>query len=274
MLGNILGIVFLVGSLYLVSQLPTSKIPEKEITPWNHQPGITNSLKSNGNRDASMIIQSVRRNAISAVHRGGYRPIKETKYTTGSTSGYLEAYILSSECPCPPVCPDILDGKLSSNEICVVYDGNLRGGTYDAGNSRTLVCNVCDARPDTTLDGEMAIDEICNVVDGTLPNGMPYDAGNSQTLVCNVYDARPDTTLDGENGLAEICSTADGTLPNGMPYDAGNSRTLVCNVCDARPDTTLDGETAVDEICNVVDGTLPNGMPYDAGNSQTLVCGS
>ena len=142
MLGNILGVLFVVGSLYLASQLPPSKIPREEITPWNHQLGITNSLKSNGNRDASMAIQSVRRNAIGRVHRGGYRPIKESKYTTGSTSGYL-VYMLSSECPCPTTkCPDILDGQLSGNDICNIYDGNLQGVTYDGGNSQTLVCGI------------------------------------------------------------------------------------------------------------------------------------
>ena len=95
MLGNILGVLFVVGSLYLASQLPAPKISREELTPWNHQLGIINSLKSNGNRDASMMIQSIRRNTIAAVHRGGYRPIKESVHTTGSTSGYLEAYVLS-----------------------------------------------------------------------------------------------------------------------------------------------------------------------------------
>ena len=89
---NILGIMFLVGSLYIATRTSTP-IVNKEI-PWNHQLGTTNSLKSNGNRDASMIIQTVRRNAIAAVHRGGYRTIKESVHTTGSTSGYLEAYVI------------------------------------------------------------------------------------------------------------------------------------------------------------------------------------
>ena len=184
MLGNVLGIMFLVGSLYIATQLSTPEKP-KEITPWNHQLGKTNSLKANGNRDASMVIQAVRRNTIAAVHRGGYRPIKESTHTTGSTSGYLEAYMLSSECPCPiKVCPAIFDGGLSGSEICKIYDGNRQGPVYDGGNSRTLVCNTCDAPPDTTFDGRTGSDEICIVADGTLPIGTTYDAGNSQTLVC------------------------------------------------------------------------------------------
>jgi|688.fasta_scaffold00940_2 hypothetical protein len=184
MLGNILGIVFLVGSIYLITR-STPEVTQKELTPWNHQLGTTNSLKSNGNRDASMIIQSVRRSAIAAVHRGGYRPIKETTHTTGSTSGYLEAYMITSDCPCPPKpCPDILDGQLSGSEICDIYDGNLQGAVYDGGNSRTLVCNQCDAPPDTVFDGMAGADEVCVVADGTVPNGMPYDGGSSRTLVC------------------------------------------------------------------------------------------
>lgn len=141
MLGNILGAMFIVGSLYLATQLSTP-VESEVIIPWNHQLGITNSLKSNGNRDASMAIQSVRRSVISAVHRGGYRPIKESKYTTGSTGGYLESYMLSTQCPCPLACPDILDGQLAESEICNIYDGNLEGTAYNAGNAQTLVCGI------------------------------------------------------------------------------------------------------------------------------------
>jgi hypothetical protein len=230
MLGNILGAMFIVGSLYLATQLSPT-VQTETITPWNHQLGITNSLKSNGNRDASMAIQSVRRNAIAAIHRSGYRPIRESKYTTGSTSGYLESYLLSSECPCPIVaipCPDILDGQLSGNDICDIYDGNLQGPIYNAGNSETLVCNRCDAPEDTTFNGESATNEVCAVADGNMPDGAIYNAGTSETLVCNRCDAPEDTTFNGESATNEVCAVADGNMPDGAIYNAGTSQTLVC----------------------------------------------
>lgn len=232
MLGNILGVLFVVGSLYLASQLPASKISKEEITPWNHQLGVTNSLKSNGNRDASMATQTVRRNIISAIHRGGYRQIKESKYTSGSTGGYLEAYMITSECPCPVIiCPDILDGQLSGTEICDVYDGNLPDGVaYNAGNAQTLVCNTCDVQEYTTFDGEAATNEVCTVGDGNLQDGAIYNAGNSETLVCNTCDVEEYTTFDGEAAPDEVCAVGDGNLPNGAIYNAGNSETLVCGL--------------------------------------------
>jgi hypothetical protein len=143
MVGNLLALLFLAGSIgYLVATRDTPKlVSPEELTPWNHQYGKTNPLKANGNKDMSMATEAVRRRAIAAVHRFGYRPIKESVHTTGSTSGYLESYLLTSICPPGQKQDLILDGEQADDELCLVYDGS--GDTaLDAGNAGTKVCGV------------------------------------------------------------------------------------------------------------------------------------
>ena len=90
-----------------------------------------------------MAIEALRRRTIAAVHRTGYRPIKESVHTSGSTSGYIESYMLTSVCPPVAKTDIILDGEGAGDDICAVYDANIEGGAvYDAGNANTLVCGV------------------------------------------------------------------------------------------------------------------------------------
>ena len=144
MVGNLLGVLFLVGSIgYLVTHMSSDPKPvtPEELTPWNHQVGKTNSLKANGNKDMSMATEAVRRRAVAAVHRFGYRPIRESVHTTGSTSGYLESYMLTSICPPGQKQDLILDGEQADDELCLIYDGS---GDFvlDAGTAGTKVCGV------------------------------------------------------------------------------------------------------------------------------------
>lgn len=145
MIGNLLGILFLAGSIgYLVTHMNSEPKPitPEELTPWNHQLGKSNSLKANGNKDMSMATEAVRRRAVAAVHRFGYRPIRESTHTTGSTSGYLESYLLTSICPPGEKKQDlILDGENADDELCLVYDGSGESA-LDAGNAGTKVCGV------------------------------------------------------------------------------------------------------------------------------------
>lgn len=143
MIGNLIGVAFLVittAAAFMTSQ------PEPEttaITPWNDQPGTTNKLKSNGNRDISMVTELARRRAIATVHRYGYRPIRETKLTSGAVNGHLEAYILTGVCPLGTAIELIMDGEAAANENCAVYDGETNSGReYDGGNAQTLVCGT------------------------------------------------------------------------------------------------------------------------------------
>ena len=90
----------------------------------------------------SMATEALRRKTIAAVHGLGYRPIKESIHTLGSTSGYLESYILTYNVP--PVCRPrdlVLDGETAQDDLCDVYDGSGTNA-YDAGSAGTKVCGV------------------------------------------------------------------------------------------------------------------------------------
>lgn len=142
MLGNILAVMFIAGSIaYLGTRVIQPDESVKPLTPWNEQPGKTNSLKSNGNKDMSMATEALRRRAVAAVHRFGYRPIRESVHTKGSTSGYLESYMLTSICPPGQKEDLILDGENADDELCLVYDGS-GDKAYDAGNATTKVCGL------------------------------------------------------------------------------------------------------------------------------------
>ena len=84
--------------------------------------------------DSSMWTEAARRTAIAKAYRPDYccgpKIIRETQYTTGSTSGVVEAYMLSAFGRiCPEVCEeDIYDG---GGDKCIldgdgteILDGN------------------------------------------------------------------------------------------------------------------------------------------------------
>ena len=112
----------------------TSKPPDISRFPFNESTGKERSFV-NKTGDSSMWIESTRRTAIAKAYRPdwccGAKPIKETQHTTGSTSGVVEAYFLSSFGRiCADPCTDeivydgggdhcVLDGSGS-----VILDGN------------------------------------------------------------------------------------------------------------------------------------------------------
>ena len=91
--------------------------------------------------DASLHIEKVRRRTIQGQGRTELRKLKETHTQLGSTTGAMETYMISSICPCPPLCQpfDVLfDGGNESSEFCE-YAGD---GTLDAGNDTTKACGL------------------------------------------------------------------------------------------------------------------------------------
>jgi hypothetical protein len=92
--------------------------------------------------DASMSTELKRRRAIQSVGRLDKSKIKETRTSTGSTTGALETFFISSICPPLIRCPEydiIMDaGDETSNNFCV-YDGD-GDVVYDAGDQNTKVC--------------------------------------------------------------------------------------------------------------------------------------
>ena len=104
-------------------------------------------VTSNGNRDASMYTQYVRRKSTIDGFWASGRVMKETTHTTGFTTGVVEVYELSDVCvrvcqKAAAVCAAILDGGDARAEYCQVWDGNSGEDPADGGNADTNVCAV------------------------------------------------------------------------------------------------------------------------------------
>ena len=114
------------------------------------QVGRTKHIQSKSG-DASMFTEKSRRRAIIYGMGGKRDTIKETRVSTGSTNGSLEAYFLTSIASPPiatlsdvvgKICYSIFDAGGVENEYCEILDGDIGGEEYDAGNVNTLVCGV------------------------------------------------------------------------------------------------------------------------------------
>jgi hypothetical protein len=120
-----LTLIFIFG-WYSYKAEPTIVIPDISRFPFNESTGKERSFV-NKTSDTSLWIESTRRKVIGKTYRptwecGITKTIKETKHTTGSTSGALEAYILSNFGRiCPPVCSEII---YDDNDGGPIFDGN------------------------------------------------------------------------------------------------------------------------------------------------------
>lgn len=101
------------------------KPPDISRFPFYQPTGKERSLGSKTG-DSSMWTETVRRSTIGKAYRPdwccGAKTIKETQYTTGSTSGVVEAYFLSSFGRiCADPCEEVI---YSGNDGGCVLDGN------------------------------------------------------------------------------------------------------------------------------------------------------
>jgi len=120
-----LTLIFIFG-WYSYKAEPVIVIPDISRFPFNEATGKERSFV-NKERDASLWIESTRRRAIAKAYKpdwccGVTKPIKESRTTTGSTTGYLEAYIISNFGRiCPDTCAEII---YSDNDGGCVLDGS------------------------------------------------------------------------------------------------------------------------------------------------------
>ena len=139
-------LTFLFYTSYQHSKLPVDQVPD---VPGFLVPISTGKerVTSNGNRDASMYTQYVRRKStIDGFWASGW-VMKETTHTTGFTTGVVEVYSLTDVCvrvcqKAAAVCAAILDGGDAMAEYCQVWDGNSGEDPADGGNADTNVCAV------------------------------------------------------------------------------------------------------------------------------------
>jgi len=147
--------VICIGFMSLMIAYAFYSIPSAPVRPnlpfmlAPQQVGRTKHIQSKSG-DASMFTERSRRRAIVYGMSGKRETIKETRVSTGSTNGSLEAFFLTSIAdPRIPtisevvqkICYSIFDAGGADNEYCYVVDGDGEE-IYDAGNANTLVCGV------------------------------------------------------------------------------------------------------------------------------------
>jgi hypothetical protein len=131
---NILGIAFLVG---LVTYFGYNQ-PIAKINPiFNIQEGRTKFIQSIRG-DASMRTELLRRQTIQQVGRIKPQYIKENFTQSGSTTGYLETFMITGIGELPCVKDTIYDGGSYSDNFCPIPGVE----TLDAGNENTRVCGI------------------------------------------------------------------------------------------------------------------------------------
>jgi len=127
---------------YLYYAQPKGIIPEKPRFLWGEQVGKTRPIQSK-NGDASMATELTRRRAIQGAGRLDTSKLKESRTSTGSSTGAVETFFITSICPPLQVIYNLIfDGGAPTSEFCPILDGEDNGIVYDAGNVNTIVCGV------------------------------------------------------------------------------------------------------------------------------------
>jgi len=138
-------LTFLFYTSYQHSKLPVDQVPDIPGFLVSTSTG-KDRITSNGNRDASMYTQYVRRKSTIDGFLASGRVMKETTHTTGFTTGVVEVYSLTGISvgvfkKAAAVCSAILDGGDAMAEYCQVWDGGDGSGVVaDGGNADTEVC--------------------------------------------------------------------------------------------------------------------------------------
>jgi hypothetical protein len=138
-------LTFLFYTSYQHSKLPVDQVPNVPGFLVSTSTG-KDRITSNGNRDASMYTQYVRRKSTIDGFLASGRVMKETTHTTGFTTGVVEVYSLTGISvgvfkKAAAVCSAILDGGDAMAEYCQVWDGGDGSGVVaDGGNADTEVC--------------------------------------------------------------------------------------------------------------------------------------
>lgn len=130
---------------FLYFTLPSTVVPEKPKFLWGEQVGRTRSIQSK-NGDASMATELTRRRTIQMVGQESPSKIKETRTSSGSGTGAIESFFLTTICPAfCKICKDydiIFDGGYIDSEFCPVLNDEDGSIVYDAGGIDTIVCGV------------------------------------------------------------------------------------------------------------------------------------
>jgi hypothetical protein len=93
------GAIIVMGSmllyvLYDTWRVQPSSVPKTLITPWGEQVGRTKPIQSKTG-DASLATERIRRRTIQSATSNDLYKLKETRTSTGSTTGAVETYFIT-----------------------------------------------------------------------------------------------------------------------------------------------------------------------------------
>jgi len=112
-------------------------MPEIPRFYWNIATGKERSFGSMTG-DASLATETLRRKTINQIGKLDKSKIKESRTSTGSTTGALETYFITFYCP--PIINYLFDAGGATDEYCEVLDDSNAYNEYDAGGATTKVC--------------------------------------------------------------------------------------------------------------------------------------
>ena len=142
---TLFGVLLLYGAYTCWLNYPKVIPQTQPITPWGQQVGRTRPIQSK-NGDASMVTELNRRRAIQGIGCKEPKKIRESRTSSGSSTGAMEAFFLTAICPViaqqPVVCYSIFDGGGVDSEFCNILDDEDDGVVYDGGNPNTIVCGI------------------------------------------------------------------------------------------------------------------------------------
>jgi hypothetical protein len=93
------GAILVMGSMLLYAVYETWKVhpntvPKTFITPWGEQVGRTRPIQSKTG-DASLATERIRRRTIQSATSSDFYKLKETRTSTGSTTGAVETHFIT-----------------------------------------------------------------------------------------------------------------------------------------------------------------------------------
>lgn len=146
---TLFGVLLLYGAYTCWLNYPKVIPQTQPITPWGQQVGRTRPIQSK-NGDASMMTELNRRRAIQGIGCKEPKKIRESRTSSGSSTGAMESFFLTAICPVSSVplvaevCYDIFDGGYADGpDNCYIFDGNEEDAiVYDGGNPDTIVCGI------------------------------------------------------------------------------------------------------------------------------------
>ena len=172
------------------------------VTPWGEQVGRTKHIQSK-NGDASMATELARRRAIKGSSRSDHKKIKESRTTTGSVTGAVETFYITSiwspaPAPAPAPAPTPAPAPVGDLATDVTLSGP-NGIAFDA--SGNMFISESSGNRVRRVD---AVSKIITVIAGTGASSGPSGNGGPATSAVVTFPLSITTDASGNIVIMEV----------------------------------------------------------------------